>query len=336
MGKKISRKQFLKEAAGLSVAAVGFTQLPISALAREVNSKSPKNNGLSRVVNIRNQAVQAEDGTVNRSVLAQMVNQGMVHLTGKKSSGDAWKMYFKPTDVVGIKVNCIAGKNMSTRPELVDEIISGLKSAGVKEDNIIIWERTTHELKGVGYIINKDAAGVKCYGTDGNYDEKPTQQGSVNGKLSRILSEKITTLINVPILKDHGAAGVTIAMKNHYGSIHNPGEYHRTNCDPYCADLNAIPEIKNKTRLIICDAIRALANGGPGDRPKYRFNYQGILFSTDPVAIDYQGWQIIEAQRKEFGLPTLTEQGRPPKYIETAAKLGLGTNDPSKMQVIQV
>jgi uncharacterized protein (DUF362 family) len=336
MEKKISRKQFLIEAAGLGVAAVGLVRLPSSALAKEIKAKANKGSDLSRVVIIRNQAVQAKDGMINKSVVSQMINQGILKLTGKKTTTDAWKIYFKSTDIVGIKVNCIAGKNMSTRPELVDEIIIGLKSAGVKEDNIIIWDRTTHELKGVGYSINKDGAGVKCYGTDGNYDEKPTQQGTFNGKLSRILSEKITALINVPVLKDHGCCGMTLAMKNHYGSIHNPGEYHSNNCDPYCADLNAIPEIKNKTRLIIGDAIRPLANGGPGDRPRYRWNYNGLLFSTDPVAIDYQGWQIIETQRKEFGLPTLTEQGRPPKYIATAGKQGMGTDNPNQIEVVTV
>ncbi|MCX7919245.1 MAG: DUF362 domain-containing protein [bacterium] len=336
MHQKISRKQFLKKVAGLGVSAVGFANLPISIFAKEPANSASRSTGVSRVVIVQDAAVQIADGVIEQSVVSRMVEQGMIKLTGKKTAADAWKTLFKPSDVVGIKVNCIAGRNMSSRPELVAAIVTGLQSAGVKPDNIIIWERTTNELRAVGYTINREGPGVKCYGTDGDYDEQIAQFGSFSGKLSRILSQKITALINVPILKDHGTAGVTIAMKNHYGSIHNPGEFHRNNCDPYCADLNAVPAIKNKTRLIICDAIRALCNGGPGDRPKYRFHYNGVLISTDPVAIDYQGWQIIETQRKELGLPTLTEQGRPPKYIATAQKLGLGTNDPEKIEVISV
>lgn len=61
-----------------------------------------------------------------------------------------------------------------------------------------------------------------------------------------------------------------------------------------------------------------------------------MIIGADPVAIDYLGWQIIEEQRKVLGLPTLTEQGRPPKYIETAAKIGLGTYESSKMQIVYI
>lgn len=336
MSRKISRKEFIKQAAGLGIAAVGFSQLPLASLAAVVNKKESVNKAIGQVIIIRNPAIQSSEGIVNPQILSQMLEQGMMKFAGKKTGSDAWKLYFKPTDVVGIKVNCIAGRNLSSRPELVDAIIAGLKSAGVKEDNIIIWDRTTHELRGGGFTVNRDGPGVKCYGTDGFYDEKPSQQGSVSSKLSKILSERITALINVPVLKHHGACGLSLTMKNHYGSINNPGELHPNNCDPYCADLNAIPAIKNKTRLIIVDAIRPLANGGPGDRPKYRWLYNGLMIGSDPVAIDYTGWQIIEEQRKVMELPTLTEQGRPPKYIYTAVKVGLGTCDSSKLQVVNI
>lgn len=336
MPEKISRKQFIKQAAGWGIAAAGFTKVPIVSLAAGLNKKEANSKKISQIVIIRDPAIQTPEGILNKPVLSQMLEQGMMKFTGKKTGSDAWKMLFQPTDVIGIKVNCIAGRNLSTRPEMVDAIIKGLKSAGIKEDNIIIWDRTTHELRGVGFAVNKDGAGVKCYGTDGFYDEKSTQQGSFNGKLSKILSERITALINVPILKDHGTCGITLTMKNHYGSIHNPGEFHANNCNPYCADLNAVPIIKNKTRLIVADAIRPLANGGPSDRPRYRWHYNGLIIGADPAAIDYQGWQIIEAQRKVLGLPSLTEQGRPPQYIETAAKIGLGTYESSKMQIVYV
>lgn len=261
MSKKISRKEFIKQATGWGIAAAGFTGLPLASLAASLNKKKTINQSVGQVIIVRNPAIQSPEGIVNKPILSQMLDQGMMKFAGKKTGSDAWKFYFKSTDVVGIKVNCIAGRNLSTRPEMVDAIVAGLKSAGVKEDNIIIWDRTTHELRGVGFAVNKDGAGVKCYGTDGYYDEKPTQQGSVNSKLSKILSERITALINVPILKDHGSCGITLAMKNHYGSIHNPGDLHPNNCDPYCADLNAIPAIRTKTKLIIADVIRPLANG---------------------------------------------------------------------------
>jgi len=53
------------------------------------------------------------------------------------------------------------------------------------------------------------------------------------------------------VLKDHGTAGVTLSMKNHYGSVDNPGSLHGGQCDPYIPELNNVPDIKDKTRLIV-------------------------------------------------------------------------------------
>ncbi|MBM4079531.1 MAG: DUF362 domain-containing protein, partial [Planctomycetes bacterium] len=108
------------------------------------------------------------------------------------------------------------------------------------------------------------------------------------------------------------------------------------NCDPYVADICAHPVIKDKLRLVVCDAIRAQYNGGPAYAPQWAWKHNGLLFSRDPVAIDRIGAQIIEEKRKASGMPPLKQAGREPKYIETAAKLGLGEGDPAKIEVIQV
>jgi hypothetical protein len=43
--------------------------------------------------------------------------------------------------------------------------------------------------------------------------------------------------------------------------------------------------------------------------------------------MDTVGWNVIEAERKQRGLKTLKEAGREPRYIRTAADLGLGVHD---------
>jgi len=69
---------------------------------------------------------------------------------------------------------------------------------------------------------------------------------------------------------------------------------------------------------------------GPGYKPQYAWKYNGVIVASDPVAIDYTAWQIIERKRAESGLPTLSEAGTPPNYIAVAADPHhlLGTNDP--------
>jgi len=54
------------------------------------------------------------------------------------------------------------------------------------------------------------------------YEENLAAWGSVGSCLSKILTQRSGVLINVPVLKDHDGAGVTIALKNMYGVIHNP------------------------------------------------------------------------------------------------------------------
>lgn len=339
---KLSRREFLKGAAVTGVGLYGASVLPVelhadSGKSRVVFVSSAnviKPDSGSTPTKLGMTSVGEADASINQEVLNKMLAQGMQAFTGTKSEAAAWKKLFKPSDVVGIKVNCLFAKNASTHPELIASIIAGLKLAGVKEDNIIVWDRNDREMIRSGYSINRDA-GVKCYGTEGEYEAEPTKQGSFNGKLSKIVTEKITALINVPILKDHSMAGVTCAMKNHYGTHVNPGDHHGNNCDPFLADLNSIPAIRDKTRLIVCDAIRPLANGGPGCKPEFLWDYKNLIIGADPVAVDYQGWQIIEDRRKEIGLKSLADAGRPTKYIATAASQNLGTNDPAKMEIIR-
>ena len=108
------------------------------------------------------------------------------------------------------------------------------------------------------FICRWAEIGVQCFGTDRvDYEQDLAAYGSVGSRLSRILTQRCNVLINVPVLKDHDGAGVTIAMKNMYGVIHNPNKYHPNGCNPYIADLNMLPEIRTGMRLIICDATTA-------------------------------------------------------------------------------
>jgi len=104
-------------------------------------------------------------------------------------------------------------------------------------------------------------------------------------------------------------------------------------CDPYLAELNAAAPIKDKTRLIVVDGLRALYNGGPRDNPPYRWRQNSIIAGKDTVAVDHLGLEIIEAKRIENGLTPLGDRAR---HVATAAKLGLGTNDPERIDLREI
>ena len=334
---KMSRRKFFKSLLGLFTFIFTWILFPafpfqgrkppfFKGIALGKTSRNPSDK-ISKVVIVRSPRIQGPKGKIDKGTVFQMLDQGIRNLAGKEDSPSAWKQIFSPHDTVGIKVNCLGGRMLSSHTELVEAIIAGLISANVKEEKIIVWDRLGRELRASGFTINTGNKGVKCFGTDAlGYDRDPEIKGSIGSCFSRIISTYCNAIISVPVLKDHDLSGVSISMKNFYGAIHNPNKYHDNNCDPYIADLNSHPYIKDKLRLIICDAITAEYNGGPGYNPTWVWDYNGLLIAQDPVALDCIGMGIIEKKREMMGMESLKQAGREAKHIGSAARLGLGTD----------
>jgi len=321
--RRITRRQFLASAAGAASAGL------LASATRSSWAEEPPE---ATVVRVRRPDVFA-GGDIPQDVVTDMVHAAVGTLAGRDDPAAAWATFVKPDDVVGIKINCLFGSGASTHPEVVNAIIAGCRAAGVPDDHIIVWDRTSADLAKAGYPINRDGPGVKFYGTDGDYEEQPTHIGVFRGRVSNILTRTITALINVPILKTHSLSGITMSLKNHYGSFHNPGDFHDGNCDPAMSDINSIPAIREKTQLIVADALFPIAEGGPQARPAFTWPYGAVLAATDTVAVDYVGLQILEGRRRELGLPPI---GRAARHIATAAARGLGTNDPSRIRLLDL
>ncbi len=141
---KTTRREFLK---GAAVAGAAIAGLPGALEAAEKTLGS----GKSRVVIAKDSAVMSRSGNVSASVLDRMLSRCLAKLTGEPNGVDGWKKLFSPNDIVGIKVNCLFGKGVSTRPEVADAIARGLMSAGVKPSNIIIWDRFDYMLTAAGF-----------------------------------------------------------------------------------------------------------------------------------------------------------------------------------------
>jgi len=342
-GKRFTKRTFFKASAvglgGLAAWKVySILGLGPKAIADSINAGPSEfaQKALGTVALARNEKILA-DGAYNADTARDMLNRSLVALLNVKDAESAWRTLFRPRDIVAIKPNCLAGRKLSSHPELVACIIEGLQTAGVRQENIIIWERTSRELEAAGFPVNVNGAGVRCAGNDAlGFDDEPESSGEIGSCFARVLSTHCTALINVPVLKDHDLAGVCVGMKNMYGGIHNPNKYHDHNCDPYVAHLSAHPYIKDKLRLIVCDAAQAECDGGPSYRPRGAWKFNGLLLGTDPVALDGLGAKIIEDRRRETGLPPLKSAGREPKWLATAAALRLGTDDPPKTRIIEI
>jgi uncharacterized protein (DUF362 family) len=303
----------------------GFSFLPASRLFLPELMVMPLT---SRVVEINSSKVRNGSG-LNSDILEQLLNQGLSQLYQTKNPQQIWDNLFSKKDVVGIKVNCLSGEKASSHKLLVEIIIERLKKSGVIPGNIIIWDRMDKDLESAGYSINyKNQNKVRCFGNDAiGFADRLYVNGSVGSLITRTLTDLCTAVINVPVLKDHGIVGITLSMKNYFGAIHNPNKYHHQAGNPYVADLYEIPLIRQKTRLVICDALDAQYEGGPPFKPQWNWPMNSLLLAVDGVALDRVGWEIIEKKRKEMNRPPLKEIGREPEYILTAGKKSLGQSD---------
>jgi uncharacterized protein (DUF362 family) len=278
------------------------------------------------------------EALLDRTMLA-LFSREYSAATAAETTIAAWRHIAGPGATVGLKVNTLGGRGIATNVELVEAICERLQQAGVKATDIVVWDRDSEEMERAGFRIAVGGNRVQCYGTDRvDYEDDLSAWGSVGSRLSKILTRSSSVLINVPVLKDHDGAGVTLALKNMYGTIHNPNKYHPNGCDPYVADLNMLPEIRSRMKLVICDATTAMYEGGPGFKPEHSWKCNSLLVSQDPVALDYTGWQTIERKRAEMGLKTLEAEQRAPRYIATAAdsEHRLGHCDPSRIAVVEV
>jgi hypothetical protein len=260
-----------------------------------------------------------------------MLEASIVELTGLSDAVEAWSALFSPNEQIAIKVNShLSG---STHVPLALAVTERLQAAGVPAEQILIYDRRSRELKEEGYPVNKDGPGVRCYGTDViHYREGRTLLGTAI-KLSELLLSS-DALINIPVLKD-GGPGISFAMKNHYGTFDQPQSFHAPRIARAIAELNAFPEIKERTRLIVGDVLTV---GKRYDTAGYRMIGTGdtILMSFDPVAHDAVGLQLVNQVLAAEGSSTVSTTNLATPWLENAAQLGLGTNDPENMELVEL
>lgn len=319
-----SRREFMKTAA---TAAAAVAAMPLSGKKAEAAPGEK-----SKVCLVRS-AKAIEPGESDAAIISKMLDEGIKFISG----GDPdkfWKATFKPQDKVSMKVNSVTERQINFGPMITMAIADRLIKAGLTAENILVWDNNTANLKKSGYKVNKDGAGVRCYGTNevGHCDWEFTS-GDMKARFSKII-ETSTAMINIPILKTHALAGVSISMKNHYGSFDNPKDYHANMCNPFIGNLNARDEIKNRQRLVVCDATRVLYAGGPQMDLNYISNFNGLIIGTDPVAVDFVGYEMIKKIRK--GLPGRAPNMLKPNHIDTAAKMGLGKGDKSQIDFKEI
>jgi len=331
MKKHKSRRNFIKQIAA-GAAGIAIANNLSAGHASEAPSPSKEK---SKVILIRNNSVVDSEGNTKKELIKEMLDEGIQLLTNKSSVPEAWSTFFTKEDTVGIKLNALGLSDLQETPyigrfsQINEIIIDSLEQIGISSRKIITWDRSDEELQSAGLQISKDGKSAQVKGIkdtrrgEGTYNPTSYPVGSLSTKVCSILADECTALINVPVLKTHRNAGISGSLKNHYGTIDNPRDFHADNCNnPGIAEINMVTPIQEKQKLIICDALMGLYDGGPRWSKESMFPYGGIILGTDPVAVDAIMLQIINQQRNEMGL----EPVETATHIALSGEAGLGNH----------
>ncbi len=316
-------------------ATVAATATPVAAVAASTLPELVKFYPAvpSRVVQTHHSGVWSDKNLVS-SVLRQMLDASITKLTGLQDVKSAWAALFRPGEKIAIKVNAFSNSIIWTHVPLVMEVTNSLQEAGIKAEDITIYDYRTSELTRAGFTVNLDGPGVRCTGIDSNIEEAKTDVLDKKINLGTIV-KNCDALINMPILKSHMLSGLSFAMKNHYGSFFYPDLLHGSEMKGIAA-LNALKEIKDRTRLIIGDALSANLRYA-NSYPYWREDWVGdsIFMSFDPVAHDEMGLKLLISELEKDGGSGESLVGMSDPYMDYAAELGLGTRLEENMEVIE-
>ncbi|HUS07563.1 MAG TPA: DUF362 domain-containing protein [Bryobacteraceae bacterium] len=363
------RRFFSKMGSGLAAAQL--------ALSAQTSSKTDKSK-LAMPGPFRGRVVAVEhpgsiiEGKYQEAPVQQMIERGMKDLTGAPDLTAAWKVFFEPGDVVGIKLNPVGAPHVMSSGEVVRAIIGGLRSVGLKNQDIVVYDRYRAQFFKAGFdkwlpagVRTSSAAedyegiqqAIEGYDPDHYMDMALTLKGyDLNNLTARrsyaakFITKEVNKMINVPVLKDHQSAGITLALKNmSHGLVNNVCRSHSTYtlnaCGSFIPAVVSMPVIRNKVVLHILDGVKGLYHGGPGAKPQFVWEHKTMYFASDPVAMDHVGWKVIDAKRVAMGKHPIAEDrpdqfskflSRQPEHVEIAGALGLGEWDEKKIDVRRV
>jgi hypothetical protein len=344
---KKTRREFIADVAKASAAvAVGGTMACSPDVGGEwatvsdecVSEPQPPVETASRVVEVfrEDSVVDMGDGTFERNdpTIRPMVEDALAALTD--GADNPWRTIlpdYSDAMRIGLKINSL-NTGVPTSVCLVKALVDSLKEhLGIGPDRLIVWDRRLNELvRPPALSYDADELGAQVMGTQTSETDlsgpgySAAFCGEINGrapKLSRILTDLTDVTINVPVLKTHGICGVTTALKNIYGIIDNPFDYHDT-LNSSMPALAQLPPIRDHIRLVVIDALFAVTAAGTYDPPDAY--PKRILMSYDPLAIDKYAIDLVNQIRTERTDIELSEvDSRLVGWLENARDLGVGS-----------
>ncbi|MFA7232328.1 MAG: DUF362 domain-containing protein [Victivallaceae bacterium] len=302
----MERRDFLKTAAVTGVVSVAALSLP----GAETASKTAGSGKCDLVI-------------VNGGTPAEMFDKGIAELGGMSA-------FVKKGQKVAIKPNIGWAKTpeyaATTNPELIKRIVESCFSAGASE--VWVFDHTCnnwkdcYRLSGISEAAKSAGAKVLPGHSKSEYKEVTLPQGK-RLKTAQIHKNIIDcdVFINVPVLKNHGGAILTGAMKNLMGIVWDRRYFHGNDLQQCIADSVTY----RKPDLNIVDAFNAMKAHGPrGKNLDDVLNLKTLLMSTDIVAVDTAACPLIGLSPEKIG------------HLKCGEELKLGTMNLDKLNVKRI
>lgn len=214
----------------------------------------------------------------------------------------------------------------NTNPKLVSRIIEHCYEAGAKKvyvfDNTCDNWKKCYSTSGIERA-SKDAGATVVSGDSESYYTDENVRGGKILKKTKVheLILDCDVYINVPVLKNHGSARLTIAMKNLMGIIWDRRWWHHNDLHQCIADY----AYHRRPDLNILDAYRVMMRHGPrGVSVEDVVTMKSQLISTDMVAMDAAATKLFGKDPSEI------------PYIKIADSMKAGTMDLGKLNIKRI
>jgi len=311
----MKRRDFLK-AAAITGLATTFKLTEGMDLMAQKSAKTALNTGGTDLVAV----MGGEPAQMFQKAIAELGGMGKYVKKGQK-------VCVKP-NIGWDKVPEMAS---NTNPELVAEIVRQCLKAGASE--VVVFDNSCDDwrkaYKNSGIEAAATAAGAKMLPVkDVSYYKDVALPKGVKLKTAKVHQAIYDSdvWINVPVLKNHEGALMTIAMKNHMGIVWDRGFFHRNDLQQCIADICTLDK---PAILHVVDAYRVMKTNGPRGRAVSDVaNAKAMFVSADIVAVDTAATKFF-SQLEAMPLESV-------KHIALAQDHKLGTMDLSKLKVKKI
>jgi hypothetical protein len=210
---------------------------------------------------------------------------------------------------------------------MVEAVLTQLVDAGLPTSQLFIFSADERELFAAGFSLRDSGPGVRSYGAD---------SVGYRGGISRLVLDQCDKIVNLSRLRPHPQLGMTGAVANYLNAL-EPQRRHKIRENPQeFASTARNVRLSQRMALHLVDCTHlpyALDDEAAEDDP--RWEYRGLLCSTDPVAVDVIGQEILEKKRAQVkGCPWPLEPS--PVHLEIAAENGMGTYERDRLALTQV